>query len=148
MAAAAESGEGGRGGTLTAKDGLDLALKAGQNVDKHWTQFFAFVFGLIGWLSSGLSVIEYKEALILTLVTAVFFALNAIATIRAYIVLNLIVTETIAMLRRTQFLSAKVNRFVANRGHIMFLPFRIPIAVLSHAAGAVAIIYLVWRKMG
>jgi hypothetical protein len=132
---------------ISAKDGVELSLQAGQNVDKHWTQFFVFLFGLLGWLSSSLSSVGHKEALIISLAATIFFGLNAIAVVRAYIILNLIVAETIKVLQAGRFLSPKVNKILSSRRQIMYLPLRIPIAILSHVAGVVAIAYLVWGKV-
>jgi hypothetical protein len=130
---------------LSLKDGLELALLAGNNVDGHWKQYYAYLFALLAWLSSGISTIGHNEAIIVTIATTAFFTLNGIATIRAYVLLSLIIDETTHIAGRSALSSQRVQNFVAVKRNRMKLPLRIPIAALAHAVGAVSIIYLVWK---
>jgi hypothetical protein len=133
------------GSSISFRDGLHLSLEAGKNVDLHWSQFYAFLFALLAWLTSNLGKLSYKEAAIVSIATAAFFSLNGIATIRAYILLGLITEETTHIARQSDFLSPNVRRFAASKRNRMALPLRIPIAALAHIIAAAAIIYLAWR---
>ena len=133
------------GSSLSLKDGLELALLAGHNVDAHWAQFYVSLFGLLAWLSSNISKIGYSEAFIVTIATLAFFTLNAIATIRAYVLLSLIIDETNHVAQHSVILSKAVQKFVATKRNRMVLPMRIPIAATAHAAGAAAVIYVAWK---
>ena len=133
--------------SLALKDGLELSLLAGANVDKHWSQFYVFLFGLIAWLASNISSIAYRDAFIITVAATAFFLLNAIATIRAYWILNLIIEETTNIARQSIFASDYVNNIVKIKRLRVLLPLRIPIAVLGHAVAAIAVAYLAWRNV-
>lgn len=41
--------------SLSLKDSLDLALKAGDKIDVNWRQYFTVVFALLVWTSSNSS---------------------------------------------------------------------------------------------
>jgi hypothetical protein len=84
--------------SLTFSKALELAIQAGENVDRHWRQFYYFVFGLLAWLSSNFSKFDKVEAWVVTIAAIGFFTVNAFATIRAYSLLKLLIAETKALL--------------------------------------------------
>jgi hypothetical protein len=131
--------------SLNFKDALDLTMKAGTNVDSHWRQFYTFVFALLAWLSSSLSNIGEAEAIIISVATAGFFTINAVATVRAYILLNLLLAETTAAASNATFSSAYVRKRAATK-YFVQLPMRIPLTVLANMVAAGAIIRLVWKS--
>jgi hypothetical protein len=133
--------------SLSLAKGIELALLAGKNVDGHWTQYYAYLFALLAWLSSKISTIDHNEAFIITIASAAFFTLNGIATIRAYVLLSLIIDETVQVARRSNFMSNQVEKFAARKHNRMKLPLRIPIAAFAHTAGAASIIYLAWKSV-
>lgn len=138
----------GNPGPLSLAEGLELSLDAGKNVDGHWALYYAFLFGLVGWISSNISTIGYSEALIISIASGAFFTLNAIATVRAYVLLSLIISETSEVAHHSRFASKQVARFVASKRANMRLPLRVPITFLAHIAGAWAVIYLAWEATG
>lgn len=133
--------------SMQLDEALNLTLNAGQNVDGHWRQFYTFLFGLLAWLSSTFVSITRKEALIISLATGAFFAVNAIATVRAHIILRLLILETRAIADGTKFASPHVEEVVRRSGIQPTLPHRITITVLGNIAAAAAIMVLLWRAV-
>jgi hypothetical protein len=133
------------GSSLSLYEAMELALLAGKNVDGHWTQFYTCVFSLVAL--ANLTALQYKHAVILSVAAASFFALNAIATARAYWVLNLIIMEATEIAKRSEYSSDTVRRQVSERNPRVALPLRIPIAILGHMVAAGTVIYLTWRSV-
>jgi hypothetical protein len=133
--------------SITFIEGMTLALNAGKSVDSHWTQFYAYLFALLAWLSSKSGPTGNNEAVIISIATCSFFALNGLATIRSYLLLDLIADETIHAAKHTMFLSKKAANTILSPHNRMRLPLRIPITALAHAAGAACIVYLTWKSI-
>jgi hypothetical protein len=134
-------------GPLNLRDALALTIQAGANVDGHWRQFYAYVFALLAWLSSSLSQLGQLEAWTITIATIGFFSINAIATIRAYLLLNLLLAETKAIASMTNFHSEDVHRSVTGLKFTIRLPMRIPLTALANVVAASAIIRLLWKSV-
>lgn len=127
---------------LAFKDAMELALMAGKNVDGHWTRFYTFLFALLAWLLSNPGKLGQNDAIILSLGVGSFFALNLIALVRAYIIVDLAMAEAMEIAKTQVFLSEEANRYVRSKMLQMRMPLRVPVAVLSHLVGAVTLIYL------
>jgi hypothetical protein len=133
--------------SLSLHEALDLSLQLAQSVKSHWTQYYAFVFALLTLLTSNIIRIGHKEAVIISIATAVFFTVNGMATIRAYVLLSLIADEAAHVARASAFLSPALRKIAASRRNRVALPLRFPIAASAHVAAASVIIYLTWKAV-
>lgn len=141
-------GQGNRipGSSLSLSEGLELALLAGKNVDGHWAQFYVITFGLLGWLTSNFATLDHSQAMVLSGGAIAYYSLNAIATIRAYVILNLIILETAEVAKRASFLSERVRYVVGTRRPRMVLPLRLPITILGHTLAGATVVFMAWRS--
>lgn len=133
--------------SLTFKDALDLAMKAGDKIDADWRQYFTVVFALLAYVSSNLTNIHVPEALIVSAGIIFFSVFNAVALIRQYILISLLADEARVLALKTPFASAHVQRFVDNRTYTFKFPLRKTICFVAHALASVAIIYLASRDV-
>ena len=133
--------------SLSFKDALELTIDAGTNVDGHWRQFYTYLFALLAWLSSNLIKVGELEAWTITVAAIGFFSINAFATIRAYLLLNLLIAETTAIAQTATFHSDEVNKWVKVKKFTVRLPMRIPLTLLANVVACGVIIQLVWKSV-
>jgi hypothetical protein len=143
----AENVVGAQPASLSLRDGLDLALKAGDKVDLGWRQYFTVVFALLAWASSNITKIEKTEATFLTIGIVLFSLTNCVALMKAYVLLRLISAEANEIVQRSTFLSANVQRYVEKGTDKFRFKRRIAITVFAHILAAAAISYLAWSEV-
>lgn len=141
-----ESKDQNENGSLSLKDTLDLALKAGDKIDINWRQYFTVVFALLAWSSSNISRIGLFEAAFLTIAIVTFSVFNCVALIRAYIIMGLFTDEANALARESTFVNQRVQKFThLDRPHFRF-SMRIPLAITAHLLAVAGICYLGWSE--
>jgi hypothetical protein len=133
--------------SLTLKDGLDLALKAGDKIDTGWRQYFTVVFALLAYTSSNIAKIGKTEALFLTAGIAVFGLINCIALMRAYVLLELISSEANAIVLRSKFIDPRVQKYAQMGRNRFHFSLRIPMTLVAHMLAVAAISYLAWSEV-
>lgn len=134
--------------SMPLSEALDLTLKAGENVDGHWRQFYTVLFALSAWFSSNFgSIAGRDEAWIISFAIAAYFTVSAIATARAYVILRLIILETKAIAENTNFASSEVQRVVQSKRMNVRLPYRVTMTLLGHIVAAAAVTQLMWKSV-
>jgi hypothetical protein len=133
--------------SLLLKDALELALTAGDKIDNDWRQYFTVAFGLLAYVSSNLTKIHLPEATIVSAGIIFFSMFNAVALVRQYIVIDLLVDEAASIALISQFASERVHEQLTSRPYRFKFPYRKTACFLAHMLAAAGIIYLVFKDV-